>query len=342
MFNVAVDRILALTGALLLVWLLLAYSWLRYAEITAGQDLAASLQVEMPAGVLQHSRYIEDRAALSDYLLKRLSAELAQIAVAGRVPLLQHCSATLGERRPSLWPRIARGWTGPIPWPVVSPDQQAWLWVTCQGHWPVIIVGSGALLIFALLLAVLGWRLISQYRRLRLFTGRGLPLLQSLRHARAQPRLTLRPATATVVCAGSEVRLPSTPFIYYLWYAQRRLAGTDGGWYLNPSSGGSDASAAEEVLALMDALGAHSKARRELAEKGLRAKVLDQNRSKVKDELVRLLGEEVAFAYLFDAERDGRTARYRYRLRLVPGQIQIESATETGSETSPTPSERPL
>ncbi|MFU8764563.1 MAG: hypothetical protein ACNA7T_08575 [Haliea sp.] len=342
MHNVTVNRVLALAGVLLLAWLLLAYAWLRYAEITAGQDLAASLQVEMPGGVMQHSRYIEDRAALSDYLLKRLSAELARISVTGRVPLLQHCSATVDERRPSLWPRIARGWAGPIPWPVVSPGQQAWLWVTCQGHWPVIIVGSGALLMFALLLTFLGWCLISQYRRLRLFTRRGLPLLQSLRHARAQPRLILRPATATVVCAGSELRLPSTPFIYYLWYAQRRLAGTDGGWYLNPSSGGSDASAAEEVLALMDALGAHSRARRELAEKGLRAKVLDQNRSKVKDELVRLLGEEVAAAYLFDAERDGRTARYRYRLRLEPGQIQIESATETGSETSPTPSERPL
>jgi hypothetical protein len=86
----------------LLAWLLLAYSWLRYAEITAGQDLAASLQVEMPAGVLQHSRYIEDRAALSDYLLKRLSAELARISVTGRVSLLRHCSATMAEQPPSL------------------------------------------------------------------------------------------------------------------------------------------------------------------------------------------------------------------------------------------------
>lgn len=331
-----------LAGAVLLAWFLLAFAWLRFAEVTAGRDLAASLQAEMPVGALQHSRYIEDRAGLSKYLLERLSTELAHVSVAGTVPLLQHCSATMRDRPPNLLRRLARGWAGPVPWPIVSPDQQVWLWVSCQGQWPVIIFGSGALVIFAMLVALLGRRLILQQRRLRLFTSRGLPLLQSLRRARAQPQLVLRPATSTVICAGSEVRLPSTPFIYYLWYAHRRLARSNSGWYLNPPSGGSDMAAAGEVLALMDQLGAHPKARRELAERGLRAKVLDQNRSKVKDELTRVLGEEVAADYLFDAERDGRTARYRYRLRLEPGQIQVEASPDERSETSPTPSERTL
>lgn len=332
----------ALVGVVLLAWLLVAFAWLRYAEITAGRDLAASLKAEMPARVLQHSRYIEDREALSRYLLDRLATALTEVAVVGRVRLLQYCSATLDERRPALLPRLARGWAGAIPWPVASPGQQAWLQVSCHGRWPTVFLGSGAVLASAVLLVFLGWQLLLQHRRLRLFTARGLPLLQSLRRARAQPQLLLRPATSTVVCAGSEVRLPSTPFIYYLWYAHRRLADIDSGWYLNPPSGGSDMAAAGELLVLMDQLGAHPKARRELAEKGLRAKVLDQNRSKAKDELTRVLGEEVAADYLFDAERDGRSARYRYRLRLEPGQIHTEAPADELSETSLNRAERSL
>ncbi len=51
--------------------------------------------------------------------------------------------------------------------------------------------------------------------------------------------------------------------------------------------------------------------------------MLDQNRSKVKEELVRVMGEELAAPYLFRMERDPATARYRYRLALDPERIVL-------------------
>lgn len=286
----------------------------------------------MPDQVLKHSRYLEDREGLSEYLVARLSAELALMPVQGRLPLLRHCAAALDERYPPGWASLVRGWANPIAWPVTGQDGEIWVWVTCQGRWLIIAVASAALLASCAALLFLCQQLLQHRRR----------LLRPLRRVRAEPRLVLRPATSTMVCGGREVRIPATPFIYYLWYARRRQAGKDGGWYLNPASSGADTFVAEEVLALMDQFGAHPKARRELAEKGLRAKVLDQNRSKVKDELVRVLGEEIAADYLFDAERDGRSARYRYRLRLEPGQIDILASADEPLETSQSLAERPL
>ena len=74
---------------------------------------------------------------------------------------------------------------------------------------------------------------------------------------------------------------------------------------------------------MFEKYGGHAKAASEPQEKGLRAKTLDQNRSKIKDELVRHLCEELALPYLFDVQRDLRTARFNYRISLAPEFIKI-------------------
>lgn len=143
--------------------------------------------------------------------------------------------------------------------------------------------------------------------------------------AEAEADLILDPADCTAHCHGVAVPLPSTPFFYYYWYAMRRVHHENAGWFTNPPATGSDTSAADELIALMERHDGHHKAVKDLRDKGLRAKTLDQNRSKVKDEIVNALGEELARDYLFEMARDPRTARYNYRLTLSPERIQLRS-----------------
>jgi len=120
---------------------------------------------------------------------------------------------------------------------------------------------------------------------------------------------------------GLEVPLAKTPFFYYLWYARLRRGGD--GWQLNPAVNRPDRDVADELVALMEAGGGHAKAINDLRENGLRAKTLDQNRNKIKDELIAALGEDLAERYLFQAERDPKSSRYRYRLALDGAAILI-------------------
>ncbi|MFV8816145.1 hypothetical protein [Haliea sp. E17] len=149
---------------------------------------------------------------------------------------------------------------------------------------------------------------------------------QALGVAQSRPDLTFFPAERAVRIHGIELKLPSTPFFYYYWYANRRAAGTEEGWFLNPSSNRPDLESAAGLVHLMEAESGHARAINELADKGLRAKVLDQNRSKVKDNLTALLGEELSAAYLFEDSRDTRTGRSRYRLALEPDKIVLSAA----------------
>jgi len=57
-------------------------------------------------------------------------------------------------------------------------------------------------------------------------------------------------------------------------------------------------------------------------DEGLKGKTLDQNRNKIKTELQRVL-EGLACDYLFDSERDERTARYRYSLKLPASKLKL-------------------
>lgn len=145
--------------------------------------------------------------------------------------------------------------------------------------------------------------------------------------AEAPPHLHFDTGQMRVWAHGVEIGLPATPYFYYLWYAGRRndQNDDDGGWFVNPPSNRPDHDSAKELSELMESLGGHQKAINDLQEKGLRAKTLDQNRSKIKDEVTRLLGEQLAAPYLFELERDHRTARSKYRLAALPQHIQINS-----------------
>eukprot|EP00003_Mantamonas_plastica_P019831 TRINITY_DN3218_c0_g1_i1.p1 TRINITY_DN3218_c0_g1~~TRINITY_DN3218_c0_g1_i1.p1 ORF type:complete len:357 (-),score=28.03 TRINITY_DN3218_c0_g1_i1:339-1409(-) len=118
---------------------------------------------------------------------------------------------------------------------------------------------------------------------------------------------------------GLPLALTRTPLLYFAWYAEERIAGD--GWVTNPPSNKPDKQVGETLAGFMEQHQGHSRAITELLDKGLRAKTLDQNRNRIKDELISLLGEDLAQPYLFDSERCGHVARFRYRLRLAPEKI---------------------
>lgn len=120
---------------------------------------------------------------------------------------------------------------------------------------------------------------------------------------------------------GIDLPLSKTPYFYFAWYALLRSRGVGEGWVLNPSVDRPDPTQAELLIDLMQAHGGHRKAINELAAHGLRGKLLDQNRNKIKDELAAIIGEEFAEQYLFESARDLRSGRYRYRFRLPPDAI---------------------
>lgn len=147
---------------------------------------------------------------------------------------------------------------------------------------------------------------------------------QALHCSTHQPDLRFFTKTSHVEIHGIAIQLSTTPFIYYLWYAQLRCAEKyPGGWFINPPSNRADQHHATQLINLMRSHNGHHKAINDLEEKGLRAKTLDQNRSKLKDELISALGEELASDYLFDVERDASTARFKYRLATAPPHIQL-------------------
>ncbi len=151
-----------------------------------------------------------------------------------------------------------------------------------------------------------------------------IDLAGALKIANAKDELVFYPQQYCVQVHGLSIPLPSTPFLYYLWYAQRKLAcSDDDSWFVNPPSNNPDRHNAEELVALMESHGGHPKAINDLRDKGLRAKTLDQNRSKIKEELTQLLGEDLAAPYLFDVERDHKTARFKYRLSTPAARIRI-------------------
>lgn len=159
------------------------------------------------------------------------------------------------------------------------------------------------------------WFLLALYKKHSLKEAKAIAL--------SAPRLVFEPREKSVLIHGLRIAMPSTPFFYYYWYALRRFNEVEDGWFINPPVNRADSQCSAELAQLISYFGGHSKAVNDLQSKGLRAKTLDQNRSKIKDELVRELGEEVAQMYLFDAERDPKTARYKYRLSLHPKYLEF-------------------
>lgn len=162
---------------------------------------------------------------------------------------------------------------------------------------------------------------------MRRYSRAELSLDAALSIATSPPVIAFHHATQLVLIHGLSISLPKTPYFYYAWYALRRSQCDQDGWILNPAADRPDRAAASELITLMEHFGGHQKAINDLKENGLRSKILDQNRNKIKDELTAVLGEELAAGYLFETERDMRSGRHRYRLCCSPGSICINSAS---------------
>lgn len=154
-----------------------------------------------------------------------------------------------------------------------------------------------------------------------------LALLQGLSPEHAA-RIAVHPPTLvfdlhshTLRVHGLAIPMAKTPLFYYFWYARRQVLQL--GAYVNPSPSRPNKEAGQWLADLMEAFGGHAKAINDLREYGLKGKTLDQNRNKIKDDLTRALGD-LAAPFLFQAERDLATARYRYELLLAPEDISLD------------------
>ncbi|MFS1913632.1 hypothetical protein [Vibrio sp. 10N.286.48.B7] len=131
-------------------------------------------------------------------------------------------------------------------------------------------------------------------------------------------------ATQSIVIGGERVAMSKTPFFYYLWYAKRQWEGVPP--YVNPSMHQPDKQAGQELAQLMRGYGGHARAINDLEHFGLRAKTLDQNRNKIKDELTNALGDK-AKGFLFCKTRHAKTGRYQYQLVINKSLIkQIDTS----------------
>tara|TARA_R110000823_G_scaffold47903_2_gene121754 strand:+ start:7139 stop:8383 length:1245 start_codon:yes stop_codon:yes gene_type:complete len=123
---------------------------------------------------------------------------------------------------------------------------------------------------------------------------------------------------------GIPVPVGGTPLFYYAWYALARLQ--DDGWITNPPSNRPDKDAGARLAELMEQHQGHARAINDLQQAGLRARSLDQNRSKIKEDIVAALGEACADAFLFDSSRHPDGVQLRYRLRIEPSGIRVVTA----------------
>lgn len=123
----------------------------------------------------------------------------------------------------------------------------------------------------------------------------------------------------------NDVKIPvsTTPAIYWLWYAKKRMSELDDGWVLNPPSNRPSKQLAEELITLMEQYGGHGRAISELKQHGLKAKTLDQNRNKIKDAILNMFGESVIEYLGFESGKQGDNAQSIYRLKISPNAISI-------------------
>ncbi|MDV6250385.1 hypothetical protein [Vibrio sp. EA2] len=123
----------------------------------------------------------------------------------------------------------------------------------------------------------------------------------------------------------NEIVIPmsSTPAIYWLWYAKKRISEQNDGWVLNPPSNRPSQTLASELITLMENYGGHGRAISELKQHGLKAKTLDQNRNKIKDALVKVLGESFIEHLGFESAKHIDNAQSIYRLKISPNTISI-------------------
>lgn len=146
-------------------------------------------------------------------------------------------------------------------------------------------------------------------------------LATALELACADDSLVIDLAEMKLSVRGLAVPTSGTPLFYYAWYAMRRVSGD--GWITNPASNRPDPALGRELIDLMSRFDGHAKAINDLERTGLRARTLDQNRSKIKDDLVAVLGQKLAQAFHFEACKHQNGIQMRYRLPLDARYIHI-------------------
>jgi len=139
--------------------------------------------------------------------------------------------------------------------------------------------------------------------------------------ARAEDTMVIDLPAGTLAVRGLDVPMSRTPLFYLAWYAMKRAGGD--GWVTNPASNRPDREVGAEIAVLMTRYDGHARAINDLEQAGLKARTLDQNRSKIKDEIVAVLGEDLASAYLFEVGKHPDGVRMRYRLALPAAQIRV-------------------
>ncbi|MGR5117267.1 hypothetical protein ACPV5W_00890 [Vibrio astriarenae] len=145
--------------------------------------------------------------------------------------------------------------------------------------------------------------------------------IKGLNMALMAEELTFDTVNYRIIIKGETIDLPKTPFLYYLWYTQRYLHRH--AMYLNPSSNKPDIEAGMDIASVMERYGGVSRIIEELQNVGVRAKQLDVNRNKVKERLESYLGD-VSEDYLFYKERDPKSHRFYYGLRLDGVKISLD------------------
>lgn len=353
----AADRSLlrqTLSAPFLLRWLLstvlLSVLGATVALWTATDQLRDTLAEQLPPRLAEALQFSFVSSADTIALVSNeLNRDLASLSVSGGSGLLHNCRADLVQLLATAAPPAPRqaaatpassppAIPSPLLLPLTSTLQIDWahgeytetanFQLQCALNTPGLL-GINALLalMVALLMLLLPASLSQRLSWLLLGIKRHGYTLHGLRQALA---IALAPATMrfdhrqhTVTIHGVALALPKTPYFYYAWYAALRLDPHTQGWLLNPATDRPDRASATPLIQLMTSASGHQKAINDLTEHGLRAKILDQNRNKVKDELYRELGESLATEYLFESERDARTARYRYRLSCPPSRIKI-------------------
>lgn len=144
---------------------------------------------------------------------------------------------------------------------------------------------------------------------------------QALTIAKADDRLIIDLNRSRVTIHGWQIEIPKTPLFYYTWYALRRQQGD--GWLENPRTNRSDMAQGQKLAQLMWNHNGHAKAISDLETNGLRSKILDQNRSKIKEEIVCVLGKVLAKPYLFEKIKAEGSDQSSYRLALPSNQIEV-------------------
>ncbi|MEX2333584.1 MAG: hypothetical protein WD600_04950, partial [Pseudohongiella sp.] len=326
--------VLSLAGAGVALW----------SAKTSLQDTLAEQLPRRLADALQFS-FVSDADTIN-LVSNAVDQDLGSLSVAGRSALLHNCSAQLIRLLSSAPQRTTTRSARLLPvattirvdWHHGQSPEVASFQLQCTLDVPRLLGINAFLALVSVLLMLLlppvmsrrlPWLLlgIKQHG----YSARGLR--QALAIALAPATMRFDHQQHSVTLHGITLTLPKTPYFYYVWYARLRLGSArvsgaspgdnSEGWLLNPATDRPDRVSATFLIELMTACGGHQKAINDLTEHGLRAKILDQNRNKVKDELCRVLGETLAAPYLFESERDPRTARYRHRLACAANLIVL-------------------